>query len=393
VTTVDAAALLWTDADFEASLLATRARLAAVRAAVAADEVLSSADVAFLSRADEVLATPPAEWTDPRLTWWTVTATELIAATPRDPDALHRHLAEFGAVDLRQMGPTARCDGYSVVVNPTPFALPGWDKSEPAVAAGVAYHEAQVPLVEQTLAAMRRYAPDDFAAFCAIIRMIALKPPHTGGYDDFSEPLLPGSFIASVVANPLEMADHFVHELQHNRLSFVEERGSLFAPDQRAGGYYSPWRDSARSLLGVFHGVYVFIAVYRYWRAVLDDSPEGVAEYARDRVTRLPVQLAVAVRVLRRYGSLTPLGAALLDELTVHVEAINADSLADGARDDIQAFIATDDGAYVRETDASNAPVTVAAALRQHASRHPAGDQCATVVGDLWPFAEEPVGP
>jgi len=156
--------------------------------------------------------------------------------------------------------------------------------------------------------------------------MIALKPPHTGGYDDFSEPLLPGSFIASAVANPLELADHFVHELQHNRLSFVEERGHCSHRISRPAattrrGATPPARCSC------VPRVYVFVAVYRYWRAVLDDPTEGVAEYARDRVTRLPVQLAVAVRMLRRYGSLTPLGAALLDELTVHVEAINADPL------------------------------------------------------------------
>jgi hypothetical protein len=125
----------------------------------------------------------------------------------------------------------------------------------------------------------------------------------------------------------------------------------------------------------------------------LGDPTEGVAEYARDRVTCLPVQLAVAVRMLRRYASLTPLGAALLDELTVHVEKINADALAASeARDDVQAFVITDEGACVPHTDASGAPMTVAAVLREHASRHPAGDQCAAVVDDLWPFAKERAG-
>jgi len=77
--------------------------------------------------------------------------------------------AEFGAVDRRGMRPAARCGGYSVVVNPTPFALPGWDKSKPAIAAGVAYHEARVPLVEQALAAMRRYAMSVEAAGSLVV--------------------------------------------------------------------------------------------------------------------------------------------------------------------------------------------------------------------------------
>jgi hypothetical protein len=387
VTTVDAATLLWTDADFEASLVAARDRLERVRAAVAADARLTDArltDGRFLARADEVLATPPAEWTDPRVTWWTVTACELLDAPPRDTAALRHHLAAFATVDLEVMAPRAWCGDYSVVVNPLPFAVPGWDKAAPAVAAGIAYHEAHVPLVEDTLATIRRYAPDDFAAFCSIIRMIGLKPADAGGYDDFSEPRLPGSFIASVVANPFELADHFVHELQHNRLSFVEERGSLFAPEQAGGGFYSPWRSSARSLLGVFHGVYVFVAVYRYWEAVLADPSDDVVEYARDRVTRLPVQLTLAVRMLRTYASLSPLGADLLDELALRVDAIAASA----RRRDVPAFVATADGRFVGETTANGTPLTVGGALRQHVANHPAGPQCAALLDDLWPFTE-----
>ncbi len=382
MTTVDAAILLWTDADFEASLLAARDRLEHLRGAVAADPHLG--DARFVARADEVLATPPARWTDPRITWWTVTACELLDSTPRDADALRRHLAEFGTIDLDVMEPRAWCGDYSVVVNPLPFAVPGWDKAEPAVAAGIAFHEAHVPLVEDTLATMRRYAPDDFAAFCSIIRMIGLKPADAGGYDDFSEPLLPGSFIASVVANRFELADHFVHELQHNRLSFVEERGSLFAPEQPGGGFYSPWRSSARSLLGVFHGVYVFVAVHRYWEAVLADPSDDVVEYARDRVTRLPVQLTLAVRMLRAHASLSPLGADLLDELAARVDEIAASA----RRHDVPAFVATPDGRFVRETGADGAAITAADALREHVANHPAGAQCAALVDDLWPFTE-----
>jgi len=157
VTTVDAAALLWTDVDFEASLLAARGRLVTLRAAVAANEVLSSADVAFLGRADQMLATPPAQWTDPRLAWWTVTATALLAATLGIPTQ---------SVAISPSSARSTCEGWDRRAlrrllggrEPHTVALPGWDKSKPAVAAGVAYHEARVPLVEQALAAIRRYA-------------------------------------------------------------------------------------------------------------------------------------------------------------------------------------------------------------------------------------------
>jgi hypothetical protein len=353
------------------------------------DPTLVEAAPEFLATADRVLATPPDLWTDPHLAWWTTTACTLLDAEPFDRAAFGRQLTTFGSVDLGGMQPTARCDGYSVVVNPAPFDLPGWEKGEPAVAAGVAFHEHHVPLVEQTLGVMHRYAPDDFAAFRRVIRMIGLKPAHAGGYDDFSEPMLPGSFIASVVENPIVMADHFIHELQHNRLSFVEERGPLFDRDQAAGGYYSPWRESARSLLGVFHGVYVFLAVHRYWEAVLCDADDGIAAYALDRVVRLPAQLALAVRMLQEYASLTPLGTALLDDLTARVDTVQSEAEKAGLQRDLPAFVATDDGAYVRQTGAiDGAPMTVVGALREHLASHAAGAQCAALVADLWPFSD-----
>jgi hypothetical protein len=139
----------------------------------------------------------------------------------------------------------------------------------------------------------------------------------------------------------------------------------------------------------VFHGVYVFLAVHRYWQAVLHDSEGDLAEYARDRVVRLPVQLTLAVRMLATYASLTPLGGALFDELASSVEALEGPGAAARSHGDVPAFVATDDGGYARQFSARDgAPLTVGGALREHVSSHPAGDQCAPLVGDLWPFAE-----
>src|SRR6185436_7164280 len=121
------------------------------------------------------------------------------------------------------------------------------------------------------------------------------------------------SFIASVVYNPLEMADHFIHEFQHNRLSFIEECGPLFEPSAEAERCYSPWRDKPRALYGLFHGVYVFVAVCRYWLQVFLANDVGPSDrnYVVDRLVRLPRQLALGVGVLRRYARLTPLGRAI----------------------------------------------------------------------------------
>jgi hypothetical protein len=213
--------------------------------------------------------------------------------------------------------------------------------------------------------------------------VIALKPRGAGGYDDFSNPELPGAFIASVVHDPLELADHFIHELQHNRLSFLEEAGPLFATPScdpsLARGCYSPWRDQPRSLYGVFHGVYVFLAVYRYWRRVHDagDASADARAYAVDRLLRLPRQLALAVAMLERYARLTPFGRALLAQLARDVAAVRADVRSAQLPADAPALRATEDGGYASERDADGRPLRVLEALRLHVARHAAGAQCA----------------
>ena len=210
------------------------------------------------------------------------------------------------------------------------LAMPGLDFA--AVAGDADYQRAHAPLVRDTLAALRAFAPSDARAFADLIHHAALKPVDAGHYDDWSEPELPGSFVASAIASPYVMADHFLHELQHNRLSLIEEHGPLFAPPVPTR-LYSPWRDIPRGPLGIFHGLYVFLAVERFWRAVFlrpdaalaeDLRPPDASEraFATDRLLRLPRQLQLALTVLRERVAMTPLGAELLDALAADIEAL-----------------------------------------------------------------------
>jgi HEXXH motif-containing protein len=57
----------------------------------------------------------------------------------------------------------------------------------------------------------------------------------------------------------LKLAEAIVHEYFHNELFLHQESAELF--DTRDELYYSPWRDDARPLNGLFHGAFVFTAV------------------------------------------------------------------------------------------------------------------------------------
>ena len=362
----DAATLLWTDAAFGASAERAESRFATVREAVVHRDDLGAARDQFLVLADAV---GDSVWSEPRPYWWARTAEDALAH-----DALAAVLARFredvvDATRIESDAARATCGRYQVRVTPEPFAVPDWPLAEPALAAGPSYHAAHVGLVEDTLATLAGAVPGTFDAFTRIIRVIGLKPRDAGGYDDFSNPELPGTFVASVRPDPIVLADHFVHELQHNKLSFVEELGALFDDARPAGRCYSPWRDDHRSPYGVFHGVYVFLGVHEYWVSVDAQDLEGErGAFARDQVARIPLQLALAVDVLERHAPLTAFGADILAELARAVEQVRVETTVDAA--DVPAYVALEaEGGFARQCSPDGRTLSVREAVDEHLAR------------------------
>ena len=275
--------------------------------------------------------------------------------------------------------PHARARDYSLPLHPHALHLRGLAVGEPAVRAGLAYHARHAGLVARALALIERHAPDSFEAFRRIIRLIGLKPLAWGGFDDFSPAEMPGAFVASVIENPFVLADHFIHELQHNRLQLIEEGGPLFeAGTGEEARYYSPWRDKPRGLYGIFHGVYVFVGVQQFWAAV-HAAPEVGGDdrtFALDRLLRLPVQLELALAVLQGHARLTALGRLILEQLTLDVARIRRAAAGAGLPADCPALTVGEDGVYLPEIGApGGGPLTVRAALLEHVRRNAAHAQ------------------
>lgn len=285
-----------------------------------------------------------------------------------------------GALVLHQ-GPVARHADFELPLVPHAFAHLGVPQAEPALRAGLEYQRLQAEGLSRTLGHVARFAPAAFAACKGVLRAAAFKPRDWGGYDDYSHADLPGSCLLSAQPDSLELGDHLIHELQHNRLQMLEERGPLFAGD---GGErpraYSPWRDSLRGLYGILHGVFVFLGVQRYWAGALAAEPGALdparRAYALDRALRLPLQLRMAVGVLRRHARLTELGQAVLEVLEEDVRGLLQASAASLPRD-VPAWTVTADGACIPERDGGGMPCSVRASLAAHRSRHDAEGQAA----------------
>jgi HEXXH motif-containing protein len=290
--------------------------------------------------------------------------------------------ASHDSLTIRE-SPVAVADDYALKLQPEAFNLPGLKEGELLQNLPPPYQSEQVDLTAQALELIRRHAPASFEHFREVIRLAALKPSELGDYSNISHSDLPGSFIVTVVKDPYVMADFFIHEFHHNRFFFVEERGAFFADERdnrmTRGEFYSPFRDDLRPLHGLFHGLYVFLAVWRFWYAVYrSNETAGMRRgLVSEQVTLYSIQIAIAVAQLRRFTEFAPLGAQLFEAMaqeSVRIERMTRDLKLPA---NLPAIRCGDDGMLsVRHEDGSDRVLTVQRKIFSHAEQYDVHHQC-----------------
>ncbi len=305
--------------------------------------------------------------------WQGKTVRLALRADSRDTDSL----------SLRTC-PVAAMEDYRLLLQPEAFNLVGLEIGRPLQHLAPAFQSEQVELTEQALALIHRHSPHVFEHFRAIIRLIALKPNNVGDFSNVSHSDLPGSFICTVVREPYSMADGFIHEFHHNRLFFIEERGAFFA--RRADNlmtdkeYYSPWRDDLRPLHGIFHGLYVYIAVWRFQFAVYESGEtSGLRlDAVRDQIARVAMQLTIAIAQLRRFAEFTSFGAGLFEAMAEEVSRIRQATAGLKLPDDLPAMECSSAGVFSQLCDSENGrALTSREAVLRHAGKFDVHRQCA----------------
>jgi len=279
--------------------------------------------------------------------------------------------------------PLAVADDYSVMLQPEAFNLPGVKEGEPLRGIPPSYQSEHVTLVSQALELIHRHCPATFEQFALIIRLIALKPSSLGDYSNISHSDLPGAFVVSVANDPYLMADFFIHEFHHNRFFFVEELGAFFAEEEdnlvMRNEYYSPFREDLRPVHGIFHGLYVYLAVWRFWYAVYrSDETAGLRRAAvSDQVLTASIQIAISVAQLRRSARFSTLGAQLFEAMAA--EAAHLQELTRGLRfpPDLPSIRCGDDGVFsIRREEETGRPLTARRAILRHAEQYDRHHQC-----------------
>jgi HEXXH motif-containing protein len=244
--------------------------------------------------------------------------------------------------------------GAEVLLAPPVFHLPGVDFKGPLLAAGSAYQAEHAPLVARSLALIARHAPAAHEQVRAGLRVIALKPRRAGDYSNLTFSHLPGALAVSVIPEPHELADSIVHEVHHDRLFALEEIAPFFdgagAREAMECRHYSPWRSDPRALHGIFHGLFVYCAVARFWLGVLREgaSAPALSDYVRDRVVRHPLQLEIGARAIARRARLTEHGERIFAGIEREIAALAREARAAGAPHDAPALTCEDDGSFRR---------------------------------------------
>ena len=290
--------------------------------------------------------------------------------------------ATIDSLTIRE-SPVAVAQDYSLMLQPEAFMLPGLKEGESLRLMPSSYQTEKVSLTSAALELIHRHSAVTFEHFSQVIRLIALKPSEIGDYSNISHSDLPGSFVVSVADDPYMMADFFIHEFHHNRFFFVEELGAFFAHDRdnlmTRSDYYSPFRDDPRPLHGIFHGLYVYLAVWRFWYAVYrSGETSGLRRAAvSDQVALASMQIAISVAQLKRFAEFTPLGTQLFEAMAD--ESARIQEMTRGLRfpNDLPSIRCSDEGVFsVRCEEGSARPLTVRRAILRHAEQYDLSRQC-----------------
>lgn len=288
--------------------------------------------------------------------------------------------------------PMITFEGCQIRMQPQAYHVPGLSFGKIVVAAGTSYQQEHRPVVEAALGFVKEYQPEVFQQLRQLIRVIALKPrtPQFARRDNVSHSDFPGAVVMNPTAHAPYLADVLIHELHHNRLFFIEEIEPLFrgteGPLDNASGYYSPWQNDGRPLHAIFHALYVFLAVSRFWLSLhaRGQADANTTAMVSDRLLRGRLQIRIAAHQLRRHAQLTDFGRRLFEGLTHDVAQMDEAIDAAGLPNDVPAIECGEDGTVMQRGRAGAAGfVTARQAVVEHLHASAIEDQARDILAHV----------
>lgn len=171
------------------------------------------------------------------------------------------------------------------------------------------------PLVDEALRILAAWRPAlgrEIEATSPAVQLIRDPTAHPDKIVSFSDEAVPGALFVSVrqgdgLIDAYDLADSLLHEHRHQKLYLFERRFPTTLPGDLV---VSPWREDLRPVSGLFHAIFVFVELRRFWEHVLASGPPRMFARARNQLADTDRNLAQAFATLEQC-QLTGAGAAL----------------------------------------------------------------------------------
>ncbi|MCB1177369.1 MAG: hypothetical protein KDK36_07310, partial [Leptospiraceae bacterium] len=153
-------------------------------------------------------------------------------------------------------------------------------------------------------------------------KVIPVKSDGLVSYSHFSEPGI--SYINLLDRNLLETVDDLIHENAHHHLNLILKKHKILKKNDPEQKYYSPWRDSLRSIYAILHASFTFSFAAKLFYHILNTDPSSLKnwkmeylETSRFRFIEETKMLTYSLDDLNRNNALfTKKGLELLEQLS-----------------------------------------------------------------------------
>jgi len=130
------------------------------------------------------------------------------------------------------------------------------------------------PLLHEALEILHAWRPavaQELRKICRAVQFIRDPTADPDKIVSFSDNVVPGALYVSVMQrtrliDAYDLADSILHEYRHQKLYLLERLAPVVESTNRK--VVSPWRQDLRPPSGLFHAIFVFVELRRFWKYV-----------------------------------------------------------------------------------------------------------------------------
>jgi uncharacterized protein len=163
---------------------------------------------------------------------------------------------------------------------------------------------AAVPLLQEALGILEAWRPalvQELRMICRAVQFIRDPAADPDKIVSFSDNAVPGALYVSVMQrggliDAYDLADSLLHEYRHQKLYLLERIAPVVEPTTRK--VVSPWRQDMRPPSGLFHAIFVFVELRRFWKYVHSLNLDRLSMRAHNQLMDTDARLSEAFQTL-----------------------------------------------------------------------------------------------